>query len=71
LSTYDGGLPEGQAGAGSGQSVGGGLVDLSGWDLRDLRDLRDADSESCLARALSRLLTASEVEGHHGFQSKI
>jgi hypothetical protein len=68
-------IPEGQLGGGRGarsdQIADGGLLDLSGLTLRDLRDLRDAEDESCLARALSRVLTSSEVDGHHGFQSKI
>lgn len=75
MSTYGGRLPEAQASEGSGvrsaQIAGGGLVDLSGFTLGDLRDLRDADEESCLARALSRVLASGEVGGHHGFQSKI
>jgi hypothetical protein len=68
-------VPEGQAGGVRGvqddQITDGGLVDLGGLTLRDLRDLRDADDESCLARALSRILAPTEVDGHHGFQSNI
>ena len=74
MSNYGGRLPEGQVSEGSGvggrEAAGAGLVDLSGFTLSDLRDLRDADDESYLARALSRVL-AGESAGHHGFQSKI
>jgi len=52
--------------------VDGGLVDVSGLTLNELRDLRDDTDESCLDRALSRILaSAEEEEGHHGFQSSI
>jgi hypothetical protein len=75
LSSNGGRLPDGQVGGETGvrggQFVGSGLVDLSGFTLRDLGDLRDADRESYLARALSRFLAPTEVDGHHGFQSKI
>jgi hypothetical protein len=47
------------------------LVDVSQLTLRDLRDLREESDESCLARALSRILASSEEDGHHGFQSII
>jgi hypothetical protein len=52
----------------------GGLVDVSGLalnDLRDLTNLRDENNESCLDRALLRILASSEDDGHHGFQSII
>jgi hypothetical protein len=49
----------------------GALVDLSGLTLRELRDLSDPDDETCLARALSRVLAPTQADGHHGFQSKI
>jgi hypothetical protein len=58
-------MRSGQAGS------GGGLVDLSGFTLRDLRELCDADEESYLGRALSRVLAGTEADGHHGFSSKI
>jgi len=62
--------PEGQVGGGSGPVVNGGLVDLTGLTLRDLRDLRDSRDESCLARALSRVMSA-EADGIYGFNNKI
>jgi hypothetical protein len=75
LSSYGSRLPEGQAGGGRGaradQIADEGLVDISDLTLRDLRDLRDADDQSCLARALSRVLACGEADGHHSFQSKI
>jgi hypothetical protein len=55
----------------SDQIAAGGLVDISSLTLRDLREMRDADDESCLGRALSRVLASTEGEGHHGFQSSI
>jgi hypothetical protein len=75
LSSNGGRLPDGQAGGDSGvrggQFASSGLVDLTGFTLRDLRDLRDADGESYLAGALSRFLAPTQVDGHNGFQSKI
>jgi hypothetical protein len=75
LSSNGGHLPDGQVGRDSGvrggHIAGSGLVDLTSFTMRDLRDLRDADGESSLAGALSRFLTPTELDGHHGFQSKI
>lgn len=75
MSSNGGRLPDSQAGGDSGVRAGqfasSGLVDLSGFTLRDLRDLRDAERESYLAGALSRFLAPAEVDRHHGFQSKI
>jgi FXSXX-COOH protein len=45
-----------------------GLVDVSALTLSELRDERD---ESSLARALSRILSASEEDRHYGFQNSI
>jgi hypothetical protein len=68
-------VPQGQANGAistlSSQIADGGLIDVSDLTLADLRDLCDRDDESCLTRALSRLLAASEEDGHHGFQSSI
>jgi hypothetical protein len=75
LSTHGSCLPEAQLdesnGAQTGQIASDGLVDLSGFTLSDLRDLRDSFDESCLSRALSRVMATSDVGEVHGFQSKI
>jgi hypothetical protein len=75
LSTYGGRPPEGQAGAGTAaagrQAAAGGVVDLSGFSLRELRDLGDAEGKSYLGMALRRILASEEPPGLHGFQSKI
>jgi hypothetical protein len=47
------------------------LVDLSGLTLRELRDLRDPDEQTCLDRALSRVLAPTQTEAYHSFSSKI
>jgi len=76
LTTYGGRLPEGQAGggteaAGYGHVAVGGVVDLSGFSLRDLRDMRDAEGQSYLGEALRRVLAPGQPPGLHGFSSKI
>ncbi len=76
MTTYGGRLPEGQAdggteATGNGRVAVGGVVDLSGFSLRDLRDMRDADGRSYLSMALTRVLAPGEPPGLHGFSSKI
>lgn len=49
----------------------GALVDLNGLTLRELCDRTEPDDETCLARALSRVLAPTQADGHHGHQSTI
>ena len=75
MSTHGSCLPEAQLddsnGVRTGQIASDGLVDLSGFSLSDLRELHDSFDESCLARALSRVMATSDAAEVHGFQSKI
>jgi hypothetical protein len=74
LSSNGSHIPDRSAGGGSGvrsdHAGRGGLADLSGLTLAELRDLRDAQDESYLAQALSRVM-GSEAPGFHNFNSNI
>jgi hypothetical protein len=74
LSNNDSRLPDplvsGDSAVRSDQVGPGRLADLSGLTLVELRDLRDAQDESYLAQALSRVM-GSEAPGFHNFNSNI
>jgi hypothetical protein len=74
LSNNDSRLPDpavgGDSAVRSDQVGHGRLADLSGLTLVELRDLRDAQDESYLAQALSRVM-GSEASGFHNFNSNI
>jgi hypothetical protein len=65
---------EGRPGAGTAQRdriSDGALVDVSGLTLRELRDRRDPDDQTCLDRALLRVLAPTQADEHYCFQSTI
>lgn len=52
----------------------GALIDICDLTLGDLRELSiasDASGDTCIDRALARILAANEEDGYHGFQSSI